>query len=85
MITYSQPVSDFNQQNESDRSHDVRWIDCIGWVLRIAKVGYFFSPSLPNVEWPILGPLPFLFYQKSFIFHFLENCFWGPKLHNAVG
>ena len=55
------------------------------WVLRIAKVGYFFSPSLPNVEWSILGPLPFLFYQKSFIFRCLENCFWGPNLHNAVG
>ena len=55
------------------------------WVLRIAKVGYFFLPSLPNVEWPILGPLPFLFYQKLFIFRFLENCFWGPNLHNAVG
>ena len=55
------------------------------WVLHIAKVVYFFSPSLPNVEWPILGPLPFFFYQKSFIFRFLENCFWGPNLHNAVG
>ena len=48
---------------------------CMAWVLHIAKVVYFFSPSLPNVEWPILGPLPFFFYQKSFIFRFLENCF----------
>ena len=24
--------------------------DCSIWVLRIAKVGFFFSPSLPNVE-----------------------------------
>ena len=43
------------------------------------------SPSLANVEWPILGPLPFFFYQKSFIFHFLENCFWEPNLYIAVG
>ena len=55
------------------------------WVLRIAKVGYFFSPSLLNVERSILGPLLFLFYQKSFIFRFLENCFWGLNLHNALG
>ena len=55
------------------------------WVLLIAKVVYFFLPSLPNVEWPILGPLPFFFHQKLFIFRFLENCFWGPNLHNAVG
>ena len=55
------------------------------WVLHIAKVVYFFSPSLPNVEWPILGPSPFSFYQKFFIFHYLENCFWGPILHNTVG
>ena len=48
---------------------------CGGWVLHIAKVAYFFLFSLPNVEWPILGPLPFFFYQKSFIFRFLENCF----------
>ena len=54
------------------------------WVLHIAKVGYFFSPCLPNVEWPILGPLPFCFYQKLFIFCFLANCFGGPNLHNAV-
>ena len=33
-----------------------------GWVLHIAKVAYFFSSSLPNVEWAILGPLPFFFY-----------------------
>ena len=45
------------------------------WVLHIAKVAYFFSSSLPNVEWAILGPLPFFFYQKLFIFRFLENCF----------
>ena len=25
--------------------------------LHIAKVGYFFSPFLANVNWPILGPL----------------------------
>ena len=55
------------------------------WVLHIAKVGNFFSPSLPNVEGLILEPLPFFFYQKSFIFHFLENFFAGPNLHNAVG
>ena len=55
------------------------------WVLHIAKVAYFFSSSLPNVEWLILRPLPFFFYQKLFIFRFLENCFWGPNLHNAVG
>ena len=47
----------------------------MGWVLHIAKVAYFFSSTLPNVEWPILRPLPFFFYQKSFIFRFLENCF----------
>ena len=34
------------------------------WVLHIAKVGYFFSPSLPIVEWVILGLLPIFFYQK---------------------
>ena len=33
------------------------------WVLHIAKVGYFFPPSLPNIEWLILG-LIFFFYQK---------------------
>ena len=54
------------------------------WVLHIAQVGYFFSPSLPNVEWLILGPLLFFFYQKLFIFHFLANCFGGPNLYNAV-
>ena len=48
---------------------------CYDWVLHIAKVAYFFSSSLPNVEWVILGPLPFFFYQKLFIFRFLENCF----------
>ena len=48
----------------------------IVWVLHLAKVVYLFSPSLPNMEWPILGPLPFFFfYQKLFIFRFLENCF----------
>ena len=26
------------------------WLCCYIWVLRIAKVGYFFLPSLPNVE-----------------------------------
>ena len=57
---------------------------CSVWVLHIAKVGYFFLPSLLNVEWPNLGLLPFPFYQKSVIFRFLENCFWGPNLHNAV-
>ena len=61
------------------------WSNWHGRVLHIAKVGYFFSPSLPDVEWPILRPLPFLFYQKLFIFRFLENCFWGLNLHNAVG
>ena len=55
------------------------------WVLHIAKVVYFFLPSLPNVEWLILGPLLFFFDQKLFIFRFLENCFWGPDLHDAVG
>ena len=53
-------------------------------MLHIAKVGYFFSPSLLNVEWPILEPLPFFFYQKSFIFRFLENGLGGPNLYNAV-
>ena len=43
------------------------FVPCIIWVLHIAKVGYFFLPSLPNVEWL------FFFYQKSFIFYFLEN------------
>ena len=38
---------------------------CI-WVLHIAIVGEFFSPSLPNKKWLILGPSPFFFYQKSF-------------------
>ena len=55
------------------------------WVLHIAKFAYFFSSSLPNVEWAILGPLPFFFYQKLFIFGFLENCFWEPNLYIAVG
>ena len=55
------------------------------WVPHIAKVGCFFSPSSLNVEWPILGPLPFSFYQKLFIFRFLENCFWKPNLYIAVG
>merc|ERR1712208_195415 len=50
------------------------WI-CIVWVLHIAKVAYFFSSSLPNMKFSILKLLPFFFYQKSFIFHFLENCF----------
>ena len=27
-----------------------------------SKSGYFFSPSLPNMEWLILEPLPFFFY-----------------------
>ena len=27
------------------------------WVLRIAKVDFFFLPSLPNVEWPIFWQL----------------------------
>ena len=55
------------------------------WLLHIAKVGYFFLPSLPNMEWSIFGCLPFFFYQKSFIFRFLGNCFWGPNLYNPVG
>ena len=54
------------------------------WVLHIAKVGYFFSPLLPNAEWLILGPLPFFFYQKLFIFRFLVNCFGRLNLHNGV-
>ena len=55
------------------------------WVLHIAKVAYFSSSSWPNVEWLLLWPLPFFFYQKSFIFRFLENCFWEPNLYIAVG
>ena len=47
---------------------------CPIWVLHIAKFGYFFSPSLLNMEWLILEPLPFFFYQKFFIFRLLENC-----------
>ena len=35
---------------------------CLDWVLHIAKVGYFFSPSLPNMEWLILGPFLFFFF-----------------------
>ena len=75
-------ISKYRQQLELSNFHgqgrDV-------WVLHIAKVAYFFLFSLPNVEWPILGPLPFFFYQKSFIFRFLENCFWEPNLYIAVG
>ena len=36
-------------------------IPVLVWVLQIAKVGYFFSPSLPNREWLILEPLPSFF------------------------
>ena len=39
------------------------------WVIHIAKVCYFFSPCLHNVEWLILGPLPsfyFLLFTKLF-------------------
>ena len=57
---------------------------CVIWLLHIAKVGYFFSHCLPNMEWLILGLLPYFFYQKSFFFHFLANCFGGPNLYNAV-
>ena len=57
---------------------------CSGWVLHIAKVGYFFSPYLLNIEWLILRPLPSFFYQKSFIFRFLANRFGGANLHDAV-
>ena len=53
----------------------LRWPDCHIWVLHIAIVGYFFSPSLPNMEGLILKPSQFFFYQKSFIFCVLENRF----------
>ena len=69
-------------------SEKSKWANALAarvWVLHIAKVAYFFSFFLPTVEWPILGPLPFFFYQKSFIFRFLENCFWEPNLYIAVG
>ena len=51
----------------------------------IAKVDYFFTPSLPIMEWLILGLLPSFIYQKSFIFRFVAILFLGPNLHNAVG
>ena len=54
---------------------EISRLRCRVWVLHIAKVAYFFSSSLLNVEWAILEPLPFFFYQKLFIFRFLENCF----------
>ena len=47
----------------------------IVWVLHLAKVVYFFSPSLSNVEWLILRPLTFFFYQKLFIFRFFRKFF----------
>ena len=61
------------------------WMAGLIWVLHIAKVGSLFTPSLPNVEWLILGSLPFFFYEKSTIFRFLANHFGGAYLHNAVG
>ena len=57
----------------------------IVWPLHVAKVGYFFSPSLLIVKGLILRPLPFFFYQKSFIFRFLANCFGEANLYNTVG
>ena len=33
----------------------------------------FFTFTWLHVEWPILGPLPFFFYWKWIIFHFLAN------------
>ena len=66
------------KKNNDNREYEQQWRrtqpQC-NWVLHIAKVAYFFSSSLPNVEWAILEPLPFFFYQKLFIFRFLENCF----------
>ena len=44
------------------------------WVLHIAKVGYFFSPSLPYMEWLTLGPQLFFFYSKMFS-DFFKNSF----------
>ena len=46
-------------------------------------VGYFFLPTLPTMEYPILGP--FFFDQKSLIFNFLAISFFGSNIHNAVG
>ena len=47
------------------------------WVLHIAKVGSFFLPALPSMEWQILGPLLFFICHELIILRFLVNCCGG--------